>query len=55
MDGAYYRGRAKEVRAEASRATIQNIKSQLLTIAKQYDALARQADDDAANRPARAR
>jgi hypothetical protein len=51
MDGAHYRGRAEQARAEAGRATFPDVKRQLLRMAEQYDALARQADDLAANRP----
>ncbi len=50
MDGAHYRKRADEVRAEADRSTLPDIRSQLLSIAEQYDMLARQADNIAAGR-----
>jgi len=50
MDGAQHRKRAAEVRAEAARSAVPTIRSQLLGIAVQYDMLARQADDIAANR-----
>jgi hypothetical protein len=44
MDGAHYRKRAEEVRAEAARSSFPAIRSQLLSIAKQYDTLAVEAD-----------
>ena len=50
MDGAAL---PQEARAEADRAKFSDTKRQLLDIAEQYDRLARQADDNAANRPAR--
>jgi hypothetical protein len=52
LDGAYYRKRAGEVRTEAIRATFPKIRSQLLSIAKQYDTLAVEADYLAGKRPA---
>jgi hypothetical protein len=51
MDGAHYRKRAKEVRAEAIRAASPAIRSQLLSIAKQYDTLAVEADYLTGKRP----
>ena len=44
LDGAYYRKRAWEVRTKAIRATFPAIRAQLLSIAKQYDTLAVEAD-----------
>jgi hypothetical protein len=37
MDALYYRKRAEAVRAEAARATLPEIRQQLLDIAKQYE------------------
>jgi hypothetical protein len=52
MDGAHYRKRADEVRAEADRSTFPDIRAQLASIAKQYDTLAIQADYLAGKKPA---
>jgi hypothetical protein len=49
----YYRKRADAVRAEAARATFPEIREQLLDIAKQYERIAIQAEDLAAERYAK--
>ena len=50
MDAPYYRKRAEAVRAEAARATFPEIRQQLLDIAEQYERMAIQAEDLAAER-----
>jgi hypothetical protein len=49
MNSDYYRERAQEVRAVASRVKFQETKAQLLNVANQYDHLAAQAAELAAN------
>jgi hypothetical protein len=53
MDAPYYRERAEAVRAEAARATFPEIRQQLLDIARQYERMAIQAEDLAAERHAK--
>ena len=53
MDAPYYRERVEAVRAEAARATFPEIRHQLLDIAQQYERMAIQAEDLAAERHAK--
>jgi hypothetical protein len=52
-DASHYRKRAEAVRAEAVRATVPEIRKQLLDIAEQYERMAIQAADLAAERHAK--
>jgi hypothetical protein len=50
MDAPCYRKRAEAVRADAARATVPEIRKQLLGIAEQYERMSIQAEDFAVER-----